>query len=214
MMINGGISHFRDQPTLKAEGSLSYLDFIRLVEKMWTDAHPHIPLYATGTATDPNYPCILYRLDLRKPMDMEPKLKMREEVRRQVGQDIVLVRGQRFDNLVVFTVMTENDAQAAEEIIETFEDFMLEYIGVFKRLGLSEMVYARRLPDSGQSRQGRDVIERSIAFLVRTEKIIVSTEWKMNQIVADARLWLSTNAATPNLEDAATPDIQITDQFG
>ena len=212
-MFSGEPNIFRQGPPLRAEGSLTYLDFIRLLSKMWTDAHPNIPMFGEGTSTDARYPCIVYKLDLRKPVNAEPKPKHREEIRRQIGEDMVIVRGQRFDNIITFSVFTENDVQTAEELIEVFEDFVMEYIGVFKRLGISEMLYARRMPDSGQNRQGRDVIERSVSFLVRTEKVIVSTEWKMNQILIDARIWLS-QGATPDIEPSATPDINIVDQHG
>lgn len=67
-------------PMLRAEGNLSYLDFIRLVKKLWNDSHPDIPIYATGTEKFPTYPCIVYGLELRKTMNNEPKPKYREQL--------------------------------------------------------------------------------------------------------------------------------------
>lgn len=197
---------------LRAEGNLTYLGFIRVLEYMWKEAYPDIPLYATGLDTYPVYPCIIYRLDLRKTHSNEPKQRHREMIHRPDEQTDIQVLAQRFQNIVTFCVYTQTNAQLAEEIIEIFEDFMIEYIPVFKQLGLSEIIYYKRDPDTGQRRDNVDVIERSVSFLVTTEKVVTREREKLRNIYIDVRRYIED--ATPvniTVEYDATPQVRIID---
>lgn len=181
---------FQSQPSefMRHRGNLSYPQFIRLVTKMWMDAHPDIPIVATGTKEFPKYPVITYRLDLRKTLPTEPKPRYREELETDTGQRIVIA-GQRYQNVVTFTVFSQIDPEQAEEVVELFEDFMIEFIPVFKEVGISELVFARRNPDMHDTRPAEGVTERSVTYLVTTEKIIVTTVEKLNEVSVDARIW-------------------------
>lgn len=186
---------------LKANGNLSYLQFIRILEKLWRDRSPDIPIFAMGGEQYAKYPCIVYGLQTRQTIDTEPKPRYREQIVPTDG-DPVVVSAQRFDNIVLFSAVTESDPLLCEELIESFEDFLQEYTPVFKALGLSEMLYSRRLPDSEENRPGQGVVKRTLAYLVRTEKIIISRQKKLESIVIDVRLWVDDYGATPN---SATP---------
>lgn len=208
---------FYQSQHMRADGNLSYLDFIRVVERVWTGAHPNIPIYAMGTNSFAKYPCIVYSLEMRRPHPDEPKKRRREEIPTHKDEEAIIIDAQRFQNLVTFTVFTEQDPQVAEELIEVFEDFMMEFTPLYKRLGISEFVYSRRMPDSGENRQGIDVITRTIAYLVTTEKVIKTSLWKINDIYIDVRRFLedatpSYDPDTPYFQDA-TPSINIIDQF-
>jgi hypothetical protein len=171
-----------------AEGNLQYLDFIKLVDQLWTATHPEIPFFASGGKQDARYPSIIYSLQVRRPHPNEPKPRFREDVRTAPGEDTIIITAQRFQNVINFAVVTENDPQMAELIIEAFEDFMLEMTPVFKEMGVSEFVYARRLPDDEDDRMGEDIVVRKVAYMVTTEKIRQTTEKKLNHFVIHARL--------------------------
>jgi hypothetical protein len=188
---------------LTAQGNLSYLEFLRIVQALWKNGHPGIDLVATGTKRQDNlYPVIYYRLDLRKPFPNEPKPRVREQID-QDGKAIV-VMAQRFQNLVTFTAMAQLNPELAESLIEEFENFMIEFQPVYKELGVSELVYARRNPDVMDDRQGLGVNERSVTYMLTTEKII-ETEWsKLESVTAQIRLEILSNntpieLATPNI---------------
>lgn len=199
---------------LKARGNLTYLEFLRVVNKLWEDAHPGIPLIATTTKSMATYPCITYRLDLRKPHPSEPKPRFREEIRTEAGEDAVIIAAQRFQNIITFTVMAQSDPHAAEELIEVFEDFMIEFQPVFKELGVSELVYARRNPDAHDERPGLGISERSASYMLTTEKLILTTYKKLQTITAEIRTFLETNQATPTYGATPNIDILINDQNG
>lgn len=171
--------------TLRATGNLTYLEFIRLLTRLWSQAHPSFPILPQGSDELAQYPCIVYHLELRKVHPSEPKLRDREF--RYQGDRVEQITGQRFQNVVAFSAMTEGDPDVAEALIEAFEDFMLEYTGVFKELGLSELMYGRRMPDKMESRQGVRVVMRSVAYMVTTEKQVVTEHEKLREITILAK---------------------------
>lgn len=210
---------------LRAKGNLSYNGFIRLVEKLWYDqiglredgVTPRVPFHASyNPVPDPIYPCIVYELQLRRPFQGEPKPKTRETIYGDDGTPYV-VRAQRFQNIVQFSVMDRVQyagTHNAEDILNLFEDFMFENTAIFKELGLSDIFYARRIADSELQRTTMDVIKHTVAYEVITEKVIVTDVWKFNEILINARVWAERN----ELPDPATPDFsgiswKIDDQF-
>lgn len=230
-------------------GNLSYLEFIGLVKKMWEESYPAIPIlplsinretsvtYKDNGGTDvtsgdlssapsstyvglDEFPAIIgYHLELRKAHTTEPKPRMRQNVL----SNTVTIYGQRFQNIVGFTVMskvgtfqgsngstTRDDLDAAvlcDQVIEAFEDFMLEYTSIFKAAGASELVYSRRLSDSEINREGKDVHKRTVTYMLTTEKTFAMSNRRIEKIVVDARTWmayekqlLKDQLATPNYE--------------
>lgn len=193
---------------LRAKGSMSYLDLMRLIGKLWGDAIGvrqdgvtlRVPFHAINTAlSDPDYPVIVYSLQLRKPFSQEPKPKQRELLTTDDGNKI-LVRGQRFENIVKFNVIDRifpAGTERAEEILETFEDFMLQMTPIFKELGLSDIFYGRRSIDMEGTRLGTDVVERSVMYQVVTEKVTLIDVWKLNEVLVTAKIFLGNNEPVP-----------------
>lgn len=200
---------------LRARGNLNYIQFLQVLQKMWVDGHPDIPLVAQGGKEFSSYPVITYRLDLRKPIQNEPKPKLREHVITAPGEPDVLIMGQRFQNIITFTAFTNDNPQLAEEIIEVFEDFMIEFTPIFKELGVSDLFYARRLPDTDGSRgRGLGIVERSVSYMVTTEKIILTSRDKLESVLIDARIFVADPYwVTPDTTPATPISIEITDQY-
>jgi len=200
---------------LRAENNLSYLQFIALLKKFWEDANPLIPLKPVQSQTysftvdNPNYnadleesednlkhigtDCMMvYSLELRKPNSNEPKMRLREQIISD-GDVNYIVQGQRFENLIIFSAISQGGPELAESVIESFEDFILEYTAVFKRLGISELLYSRRTPDDEKTRFSEDLDKRSVAYLVVTEKLRTTEIAKIEEIVLNVRQFLATN---------------------
>ena len=214
-----------DRP-LRARGNLSYLDFIRLLGKVWVDSigvrpdgvTPRVPFQATDTAlSDPDYPLITYSLQMRKPLSNEPKAKVREMVE-DTGGHKIQIKGQRFENYVKFSVLDRvfpDGVMNAEEILDIFETFMEQMTPLFKELGLSDIFYGRRDIDMEKSRPGTDVVERSVVYIVITEKVTRIDVWKLEQILVSARTFLVKN----QIPEAPGPDLSgiittLDDQLG
>lgn len=197
---------------MRAEGNLTYLGFIRLLEEIWKQSHPKIPFVAIGGPQNAKYPCIVYSLKLRRPFQNESKpLRQREEIFDDNNKRIIITT-QRFTNIIAFTATTENNPYLAEELIEAFEDFMFQMVGVFKRLGISDMFYARRLPDDEESRPGEDVCRRTLTWMVVTEKVYQTDVAAIEDITIYARKYIEGIT-----EDSATPSstvyTQIVDEY-
>lgn len=197
---------------LQASGNLTYLEFIAVVKALWENAYPDIKIVPAQGARYAEYPVIVYGLELRKTHTSEPKPRTRTT---QTNKNVV-VFGQRFQNIVSFTVITEADAgiaqgtgkrysgpEVADNIIEIFEDFMLEHTPVFKRLGASEFVYSRRLSDSEENRESTDVCKRTVTYMLTTEKLFAQTVDQIEKIVIDIRRYMAYEA---NIWDEATGD--------
>jgi hypothetical protein len=208
-------------PPLQANGNLTYLEFLAVVKALWENVHPDIPLKPNHGGAYSTYPCIVYGLEIRKPHTVEPKPRSR-----QVIQNDYMVFGQRFQNVVSFTIVTKADrastastldegryigSEVADALAEIFEDFMLEYTPVFKRLGASEFVYARRLADTTETRNNIDVCKRSITYLLTTEKLIQTSVAVIEKIAIDIRTAMSYESnLILNPFDKSTPDYSNT----
>lgn len=204
---------------LQAAGNLTYLEFITVVKALWENAYPDIKIVPSQGSTYAEYPTIVYGLELRKAHTSEPKPRTRTT---QTNKEIV-VFGQRFQNIVSFTVITEanegaqkgsagrySGAAVADNIIEIFEDFMLEHTPVFKRLGASEFVYSRRLSDTDENRDSTDICKRTVTYMLTTEKLFYQSVQNIEKIVIDVRQYMdyeksildqATQMSTPNYEN-------------
>lgn len=227
-------------------GALTYLEFIALVKKLWEESYPNIPIFPLGvnketayTYFDTNnsnsgldqlspspsnsgldeYPAIIgYSLELRKTHSIEPKPRMRQNIL----SNSVTIYGQKFQNIISFSVMskvgvfqgqdsttTRDDLDASvlcDQIIEAFEDFMLEYTPIFKAAGASELVYSRRLSDSEMSRENKDLHKRVVTYMLTTEKTFAIKNEIISKIAIDVRTWMAYEKellvqATPNYKD-------------
>lgn len=198
---------------LVSTGNLQYLDFIRVVQKLWIDTHPDIPFFASTGEEFATYPVITYRLQYRNPVN-ENKPRVRETIATAPNQPAIINKGMRFNNFVTFTVYTQNNPQQAEAIIEEFEDFMVFATPIVKQLGLSDIFYARREPDQSDQRPGGITrVERSITYNAITEKILQLNVDKINNYVFTIRQYLVEGPEV--LVYAATPNqtVALIDQF-
>lgn len=206
----------RMPPPLRAEGNLNYLQFITLLRNLWEEGHPDIPMRPTQSNKYARYPVIVYGLNMRKTQSAEPKKRYRDTEMRLDEDTHLRVEAQRFDNVITFTVITENNPELCETIIEAFEDFMYEQTKVFKRLGISDIFYSRRLPDREKTSSDDDTEERSVAYLVILEKVYITEEEKINKIIVRARLLLKNQWAgvefwcfDPEDEEGTSQDLLI-----
>jgi hypothetical protein len=245
---------------LISDGRLEYLDFIILLKRFWEEAHPDIPVLpfavnrqsfvAYGSDNDPTtvsagnadlsvasgstgsgyldqYPAIIgYSLELRKAHTTEPKPRMRQNVM----NNSYTIYGQKFQNIIGFSVMskvgtfqgqdsttTRDDLDAAvlcDRIMEVFEDFMVEFTPIFKACGAADLVYSRRLSDSEINRDGSDIHKRTVTYLLTTEKTYKVENEVIQSISIDARSWFANKNVS--VSDLATPnhvDVSIVDLF-
>lgn len=201
---------------LRAQGRLSYLDFIDMVGELWLDANPKIPYVPFQGKNTAKYPALVWALDMRVPFREEPKPRLRQEVRDPVSGKTYLIHAWRFTNIVTFTAVTEKDPRLAEEIIENFEDMMITYTGAIKQAGISELRYYRRYADNEVTRPGDDLNRRTLAWEVTTEKVYQTNVERLEQVAIDLRIFVENNTAKDLNEvgdelDEATPSVRIVD---
>ena len=118
------------------------------------------------------------------------------------------------------TIDDHDNAYLVESLMEAFEDFMLEYTPIFKKIGASELVYSRRLSDSEVNRDAKDVHKRTVTYMLTTEKTFAAQANTIEKIAIDVRQFMAYESellqnATPNydgttlnlidLENTATP---------
>lgn len=205
-------------PILKAKGNLTYPQLIRLIGMLWADLNPEIDLVPYGgfQQYNPERGYIVYGLDNRKPAADNAKTRFREEILDPTNPDKkFLVFSQTFDNLISFTAIHKNP-YVAEELIEAFEDFMIEIQPFLIREGVQNVNYARRTHDENKSRYGEDVAARVIIYMMQLQKILIAEVSTLNEISIRAQAYVQlilddTNQATPNIkvhiyDNYATPN--------
>jgi len=180
---------YSDKPMLRADGHMTFREFIAVVEKLWENIHPDIPIRPTQSEEFAKYPVIVYSLELRKSHPSEPKAKYREEIVDDDGT-IYSIYGHRLDNLIAFSAVTRNNPKLAEAIIEQFELFMDEYVGTLKQLGASEIVFSRRMSDRDENRTNEDVDVRTAVYKVTLERVNYVAEAKLESIRTEVRTFL------------------------
>ena len=163
---------------------------------------------------------ITYSLELRKTHSVEPKPRMR-----QIANRDIYIYGQRFQNIISFTAMSpvgkrlggnpnaitddHDNAYLVESLIEAFEDFMLEYTPIFKKIGASELTYSRRLSDSEVNREQKDTHKRTVTYMLTTEKTFAAKSSTVDSVALDVRLGMAyepeliDQLATPNYENVS-----------
>jgi len=196
-----------DGSEVVSTGTLTYMQFISMVKYLWEKGTPSVPVLPVSsgkTDTLDKYPAIIgYAMELRKAHTSEPKPRFREHVKNQE----YTVFGQRFQNIISFSIMskvgtfqgedhtvTRDDVDTAvlcDELIERFEDFMQEYTPVFKAAGASELIYSRRLSDTEMNRESTDVHKRVVTYMVTTEKTFLIPNETIGEISLDIRSWVA-----------------------
>lgn len=208
------LDHPSQGPPITAFGNDQYIGMIKRLKYIWNDAHPEVQFQAFKAKEeyqgDNGY--IIYSL-----IDRVPKDNMRKPIPRYKYLDPeedtwVTVFIQSFMNTVKFTAMHQ-DPDVAEEIIDNFENFMLECIPVLKSFGIEDILYNRRLSDEHEQRTGEDLAARSVTYVVITQKVLPVSQKKLEEI----HLRLETLSATPSTlipsapadpdgtDDSATP---------
>lgn len=172
---------------MRAEGNLSYPELMQVIESVWTKLNPQpVPLYAWGISLEQvKYPCIVFNLSRRVTQE-EIKPRVREEIRLPDGT-IKLMKGQLFVDTVTFVIMTDGDPKTADLLAEAWEDFMLEYTGVFKRLGARELIYGRRYKADLDESWGENIVTRWIDYTVHTEKVYAEDPARFEEIALEVR---------------------------
>jgi len=194
------------------------------------------------TALDEYDVIITYGVAQKKSHTGEPKPRMRQNVKIRDSSQTVLsdgslsekrdryytIYGQKFQSIINFNIISkvklmedittgwalaEEAYSVTEQVLDRFEDFMIEMTPVLKMIGASELVFARRLPDAEITRNDQDIIRKTIQYMLTTEKTFAAPHGVLESIAVDARAWL---AADPRDYESATPtnvEVTITDLY-
>jgi len=193
-------------PPLKSKGNLSYLQFIDVVNKLWSEGHPEIKFGPFGEQKifNPELGYIIYTLEDKKPKNNSPKPKPYETVDDPTDPTKKLaIFIESFYIIVKFTAI-HKVPRVAEEIIEEYEDFMIQIKPMLQMLGLESISYVRRMSDSHETRYGDDLSSRSIAYMVGIQKVLTTSIDKLDSIFLQVQAIVADDA-TPSYEPDATP---------
>lgn len=102
---------------------------------------------------------------------------------------IMRVDGQCFDNLVQYNIWSKSNYEV-EELTEWFEDFMYRYTGLFREMGIVEMIYKGRVRDDTIVASSTGYHVRSVLYYIRTERT------HLKQFLPISRVNLKVNVET------------------
>ena len=124
---------------------------------------------------------ITYRVLRREPGTVQSHpFDGKKEIKPRVRQTIVdpdypdhhiQIMGQWFDNLIQFDCWSVTN-NGADSLISWFEDFLFRYTWVWKKNGVQEILYMDRGIDTEVTKWRDDIVNRTLVYYFRTEKIV------------------------------------------
>lgn len=185
-------------------------DFYRMVEKIlnlawggnWGSFRSSFP-----TDSDPNSiitPLITYKLKSKRPAIVGSKQELKPRIREQYSdpndkRNGRTVLGQRFDCSIIFNVWEQNEKQATL-LADRFEELMLTYSGIFKEMGLIELVFVETSDNKSPASWRVNLNSKTIEYHVVIEKIThISTEMLENVRIKLLEEKLQDSISQPNI---------------
>jgi len=133
---------------------------------------------------------ITFRVSRREPGSMQPHpFGDRKEIKPRVRQIItdpdypdhhIQILGQWFDNIIQFDCWSVTN-NGADGLISWLETFMYRYTWVWKKNGVQEILYTSRSIDEEVTKWRDDIVNRTLYYYFRTEKIVPIREMDFTQ---------------------------------
>lgn len=189
------VYYHQKAPRIQARGNLTLLEYIDLIEYLWKKGYPEIIYQPMGAKKtwDPERGYIVWELESRVPKENNVKPRHQqvydhpEDSNRKIS-----IWTQSFNNLIGFTALHQNP-RTAEEIIEQFEEFMIEATPILKELGIEELLYSRRISDRTEKRFGEDLSARTVLYMATTQRVIPVEQHKLNEIVGELKVFIESD---------------------
>jgi len=118
---------------------------------------------------------------------------------------LIRTKAQCFDNYVQYNIWARSNYEV-EELTEWFEEYMDNYIGMFREAGINQLLFNRQIRDDTvvQMRNGYHV--RSVLYYVRTERVKINKITPISRINLDivvSKIIDSTNTLDQQIYDSA-----------
>lgn len=179
---------------LKAEKSANMRDFIKMVSKVVSMAMRDLkvefmPDEGKRIVVDPektlDHPVITYRVISRTP---KKELKAREreglvleETHRKSEGRKGTVYGQKFKAYIQFDIVA-SEYSVADEVMDNFEDLILNYTHFFKKNGVAELLFEKHYTDENLDMYRQSVSVRSLQYYVELEKLTMVYDTEIQDI--------------------------------
>jgi len=159
---------------------------------------------------------ITYKVLRREPGTLQSHpFDGRKEIKPRVRQTIqdpdfpdhhVRIMGQWFDNLIQFDCWSVTN-NGADSLIVWLEDFMFRYTWVWKKNGVQEILYTNRGIDEEVIKWRDDIVNRTLIYYFRTEKIVPIRTHDFTQIDLYVGLASETTPASGHIEPSGYIEI-------
>lgn len=192
----------------RADGNVaSFDDAMEKLSDLWKKVHPDCPFLEEMPTAEPperlDLPRIVYSLVRRqhasgyndsnkpRPMNTYPDPD-------QPGHNLTEVV-EWFDCLTSFAVFG-NSKREAREWTEKFENFVLTYIGHFKKLGVTDIIFREELSPGVSSEFRQDLPHRHLRYSVKIQRTQIIRNIRLDEIGVSAE----TNGQQSTEEPIAT----------
>jgi 2-succinyl-5-enolpyruvyl-6-hydroxy-3-cyclohexene-1-carboxylate synthase len=166
--------------TRSVEEAGSFAKIYKIIKSMWEKTNPSVKIYHGGHEFfDPEFPCITIQVFSEIPADGWPKPRVVEVIPGTTGttgsrNDLIQI-AQLFELIIradVFCTQNAGGAETAEEVLEAFKRFMIEFAYVFLKKGIGDIRYKKRFVDDNVVKIGdMYVVKRSLAYQVITQYV-------------------------------------------
>lgn len=198
---------------LRSDGNVQYLQMIDFIKYLWEKGHPDVRMVPSApiSTANPDLGYIVYGLESRATQKDYAKARLIEVINED--DKIYEVWMQSFDNFISFASVHSNP-RVSEEIIEAFEDFMIESTPVLKQVGVGELLYSRRYPDREDARIARDMCVRTVVYRAFLQKVRKIEREALQSICIEARVWWDKHIQEiPTEEETVTVSAVIKDSY-
>jgi len=120
--------------------------------------------------------------------EIKPRVRevaVRDEYATEQGNgyvdDVIQTKAQVMDNIVQFDICAK-DNSSAEDLVERFKKFMVDYTGVFQQRGIVKMHFDERLRDEFVMKWRNGLVNRTLRWYVRTEEVWAERINRIKQI--------------------------------
>lgn len=185
--------HPEDSNIMTSKAVCSFTDFVAMVQKVvdiglkdlkvkFEPDENRVPILRPDVEIDTPY--ITFKINERIPKELKPRIRQNimESKDKYNEQRFCTVYAQKFSIKVQFDIFATT-CKTANEVLDRFEDLMLENTGYFKKNGVSECIFSKQYTDTNYDSYRQNTSVRNIEYIVELEKVTSTLTPKINDVI-------------------------------
>ena len=143
----------------------------------------------TSVSDENNTPIITYKIHKRVSGERSARKPQKKQSYENTNQEkgMIVEYSQRFESIIEFGIYG-NTYEEADDTREKFEEFLIDYLGHFRKQGVLELVFEEQTEDEAIEIRGQDLSKQTLRYFLRTQVVRKSTRSTIEKIETDLSL--------------------------